>query len=226
MRYPHPLIDAVVLDRRKRFLADVRIGDLQVVAHLANTGAMTGCWASGSPCRLSHSDAPHRTLPWSVEQIHVGHWVLVNTARPNRIVEEAIREGLPELGPVTSIAREPRFPEGGRSDLLLDGRIWVEVKNATWVDGDTVWFPDARTTRGTEHLAALTRRVQAGDRAILFLHVGAAAGSVVRPAGHVDPAFADGLRAAVAAGVEVIARRVVLSATEASLGEPVPVELE
>ena len=90
------LVEGRILDRRKRFLADVELPDgTQVVAHLANTGRMTNCWEPGAPCRLSHSNDPKRKLAWSVEQIRMTDWICVNTARPNRIVQEALESPWP-----------------------------------------------------------------------------------------------------------------------------------
>ncbi|MEZ4322747.1 MAG: DNA/RNA nuclease SfsA [Myxococcota bacterium] len=223
MRYPAPLVTGTLLARRKRFLADVRLPDgTEVTAHLANTGAMTACWAEGAPCRLSHSDDPKRSLAWSVEQTFVGGcWILVNTARPNRIVEEALWDGR-ICGTVSEVKREARFPDEGRADFLVDGHTWVEVKNATLRAGDTVWFPDSVTTRGARHLDALAERLEHGDRALLVLHVGTEGGSEVRVARHVDPGFAEALDRAVQRGLDVQAWRVSLSDTEAVLTERVP----
>jgi len=224
VRYPGPLVPATLLRRYKRFFADVRLGDgTEVTAHLANTGRMTGCWEEGAPCRLSHSDNPKRKLAWSVEQTCIdGGWILVNTARPNRIVEEALLDGrISEVGPFEVLKREARFEDGGRADFLLDDRVWIEVKNATLRDGDTVWFPDTVTTRGAKHLRTLTERVERGERAILLLHVGVEGGDEVRVAKHLDPAFAEALDTAQGAGLEVLAYRVELSETEARLGQRV-----
>ncbi|MCB9674170.1 MAG: DNA/RNA nuclease SfsA [Alphaproteobacteria bacterium] len=221
MRYPSRLVTGRLVERRKRFFADVVLDDgTPVTAHLANTGAMTGCWAAGAPCRLSHSDDPKRKLAWSVEQTCIdGHWILVNTARPNRIVEEALRDGrIAEVTGFAELRREAPFPGEGRADFRAD-RTWIEVKNATLREGSTVWFPDSVTERGARHLDALAARLDAGDRAVLLLHVGTEGGEVVRPARHVDPGFAAALDRALGKGLEVLAYRVRLSETEATLGE-------
>ncbi len=237
MRYPTALVRGRLVRRYKRFFADCVLEEgpdagAEITAHLANTGKMTGCWAEGAPCRLSRSDNPKRKLKWSVEQTCIdGRWILVNTARPNRVVEEALRAG--RLGELEAIRAEAPFPDDlhGRVDFRLEGfagrrgATWLEVKNATLREGETVWFPDTVTTRGTKHLETLSALLDRGDHAVLLLHVGTEGGSGVRVARHLDPAFADALEQAVGKGLSVQAWQVRLSATEAVLGDPLPFRL-
>jgi len=220
-----PLTDAVLLRRYKRFLADVRLPDgTEVTAHCPNSGRMTACWAEGIPCRLRYSDNPKRKLAWTLEQTRMnGSWVLVDTSLPNRIVEEAIqRAEVPELVGYPTLRREVREGDS-RIDLQLSGAdrpvCWVEVKNVTLLDDDGVLrFPDAVSARARKHVDALGDRVEAGERAVLFFHVGRGDGSHVEPADAVDPAYGDALRRAVARGVEVLAYRAEVGADEIVLG--------
>lgn len=214
------MVEGRILDRRKRFLADVELpGGERVVAHLANTGKMTGCWEPGARCRLSHHPGKGRKLPWSVEQIHVEGWILVNSARPNELVHEALLAGrIAELR-FSDLRREAPFPDGGRVDFLLDGRTWVEVKNATLRRGSGVVFPDTVTERGLKHLQALQSRIDAGDRGVLLLHVGHERADSVAAADDLDPAWASFLRTS---SIEVLAYRVQLSERWMELVESVP----
>lgn len=227
MEYEAPLVEGVLLRRYKRFLADVRLPDgTEAVAHVANTGRMTGCWEPGCAARLRHAADPKRKLAWSVEQTRVGeHWIGVNTARANTLVGEALREGrIPGLEAL-DVRREAAFPEGGRADFLLDGATWVEVKNVTLLDGEILRFPDTVSTRATEHLHKLMAALARGDRAVLLLHVGREGGTEVQPADAIDPVWGKTLREAVAVGLEVMAWRSEFGPTHARLHEPVPVRL-
>ena len=226
MRYPRPLVQGSFLRRYKRFLCDVRLPDgTEITAHLANTGSMRNCTAPDAPVRLLDSQNPKRKLPFSVEQIQVGgHWICVNTARPNAVVGEALEaRRIPELAAYRTVRREVVHGDS-RVDFLLEGpgRCWVEVKNATLLRDDGIGFPDARTTRGTKHLDALAASVRSGDRAVLLLHVGHEGGTVVGPARDIDPVWSAALDRALDAGVEVLAWRAAMDTEHIALAEPVP----
>ena len=210
--YPTALVEGTILDRRKRFLADVELPDGErVVAHLANTGRMTGCWEPNAPCRLSKSNNPKRKLAWSVEQCRVdGRWVMVNTARTNRVVEAALRAGW--LGLEGEVRSEVRWPTGGRADFRV-GDTWVEVKGVTLVQNGVYKFPDTVSKRATEHLNTLIQARGRGEPAVLVLVACTAAGRWIEPAWDLDPAFADALLQAQAAEVRIEGARMALSAS-------------
>ena len=63
MRFRSRLIRGTLIQRYKRFLADVRLNSGQVVtAHCTNTGSMLGCKKAGSAVYLSRSDNEKRKL--------------------------------------------------------------------------------------------------------------------------------------------------------------------
>ena len=78
---------------------------------------------------------------------------------------------------------------------------FIEVKSVTLADGRVGAFPDAVTARGRRHLERLAAMRDA--RRVLLFFVGRGDVDSVRPAHEIDPAYADALRAAVQAGVEV-----------------------
>ena len=94
MKFEEPLLKATLLKRYKRFLADVVLVDgSEVTAHCANPGSMIGVADPGSVVWLSPNRNPKAKLPYRWEMIEVaGGLVGINTARPNRIVEEAISQ--------------------------------------------------------------------------------------------------------------------------------------
>ena len=217
-----PLTRGRLIRRYKRFLADVRLEDgKEITVHVPNTGSMKSTSAPGRMVGLAAHDNPKRKYRHTLEIIEGddgGTMVGVNTMRTNRIVEEAIRDGVvPELLGYSEIRREVPYGEASRIDLLLtDGerRCYVEVKNVTYKQGDLALFPDAVTARGTKHLAELSRVVAEGHRGIIFFLVNRDDCEAMAAARDIDPVYADALVRAAAAGVDPIAYRTRVSFSE------------
>ena len=210
MRFPSPLINGTLIQRYKRFLADVRLADGTIVtAHCTNTGSMIGCKAPGSAIYISRSANQRRRLAYTWELIRVnGHWVGINTLHPNRLVVEAIEAGaLHELQGYRSIRREICTRQGTRLDVRLEGKdgfCFVEIKNVTLAIDGTAAFPDAVTARGKKHLRELIRLKRQGYRAVLLFVIQRDDCNSFRPADEIDQEYGRWLRRAARAGVEVL----------------------
>lgn len=220
-----PLHQAVLLRRYKRFLADVILPTGETVtAHCPNPGRMTTCWTPGATCLLSHHATKRRKLAWTLEYVSMDDgWVLVNTARPNQFVGQALRaHEIPDLQGYTSINAE--VPHGdSRVDFVLSSAnlptCWIEVKCVTLLHGDRLQFPDAVSKRATKHLHTLMDCVRAGDRAVLFFLAGRPGGSSIGPADHIDPTYGTTLREAAQLGVELLAYRATFAEGRARIAE-------
>ena len=234
MHFAQPLIEAVLLRRYKRFLADVRLANGDVVTvHTANTGSMLGCAEPGSRVWLSRSDNPARkyALSWEIVETTTGVLVGINTALPNRLVQEAIENGvLRELQGYDHIRPEVPFGrERSRVDLLLErdagaARCYVEIKNVTAsLEPGIAVFPDAVSARGSKHLRELMDVVATGQRAVLCFCVQRGDAAEVRPADSIDPLYGATLRQAMRAGVEIIAWRADVTPAAIELRAPLPV---
>lgn len=232
MKFPAPLVHATLIKRYKRFLADVRLDDgEEITAHVANSGAMLGTAAPGMEVWLSPASNPERKLKWNWEMVVVdGHLVGVNTAHPNLIVADAVRDGLiPELSGYDSLRREVKYGVNSRIDLLLESdsrpKCWVEVKNVHLKRGDWAEFPDAVTVRGTKHLAELRDRVKAGERAVMVYLVQRGDCIGFRPAADIDPTYAEALDQSMRDGVEAICYTCHLSLDGITLGDTLPISV-
>jgi sugar fermentation stimulation protein A len=230
MQYPYPLVQATLIRRYKRFLADVRFADgTERTVHCANPGSMRGLANEGARCAVLDTGNPRRKLPWSLELVEVdGTWVAVNTSRTNALVAEALAAGaLAPLRGTATVSAEVTCGDS-RIDFGLDdalGRRWVEVKQVTLVDGSVARFPDSRTTRGVKHVDELTDRVTIhGERATLLLVATRADVDCFRPAADIDPDWAAALRRAIRAGVDVQAWRCDVSMDSIEITSPLPVE--
>lgn len=236
MRFETPLIEARLLRRYKRFLADVELADNgeRLTVYCPNTGAMTGCAEPGSRVWLSSSDNPARRYPWTWELVESadGTIVGIHTGRTNAIVAEALGQGaIPEFSAFERIRREARYPGSRRrADFLLQrtqARCWLEVKNVTAaVDGRLAVFPDAVSVRATEHMRALAHRCRAGDQAALLFVAQRADVDVVAPAWDIDPVYSRALVDAARAGVAVLAYVARVAPGGIELDRPLDVELD
>jgi sugar fermentation stimulation protein A len=216
MRFPTPLVAGRLERRYKRFLADVALDDgRHLTVHCPNTGAMLGCDRPGSRVWLSRSDNPRRRYPftWEIVETRPGVLVGIHTGRSNQLVEEGLRGGvIAELDGFTDLRREVRLPgERTRVDFVLRYEAgappcYLEVKNVTAaVEDGVALFPDAVSVRAVKHLEVLGALVRDGCRAALCYCVQRSDVRAVVPAASIDPAYADELRRARDAGVEVLA---------------------
>lgn len=211
MRFTSELIPGTLVQRYKRFLADVRLASGEVVtAHCTNTGSMLGCNEPGSAVYLSRSDNKGRKLAYTWEMIQIQRkWVGINTFHPNRLVTEAIEAGVvAELSGYPIIRREVKVSAHSRLDLCLegvDGRCFVEIKNVTLCLGGAAAFPDAISERATKHLRELVRLKRKGHRTAVLFVIQRADCAYFRPADEIDPEYGRWLRRAVKIGVEPLA---------------------
>jgi sugar fermentation stimulation protein A len=232
MNFETVLHRGTLVRRYKRFLSDAVLANgEQITAHVANSGAMLGLADPGLEIWLSHNPKPSRKLAWSWELARLdGRLVGINTMRPNGIVAEAVTEG--RIAPLTGydeIRREVPYETNSRIDLLLTSpdrpKCYVEVKNVHLKRGEAASFPDAVTTRGTKHLAALTEVVKAGERAVMLFLVQREDCRHFSPAEDIDPVYAQSLRRAVAAGVEAYCYDCRLTLESIRLNQPLPLRL-
>ncbi|RMG99901.1 MAG: DNA/RNA nuclease SfsA [Deltaproteobacteria bacterium] len=220
MRFDPPPVAARFLRRYKRFLADVRLEDgSTVVAHVPNTGSLLGVARPDIDALVQPAHRPGRKLDWTLVALRPGRtWVGIHTQFAMHLAREAIEAGIVfDPRDFDSIRAEVPYGPNRRSriDFLLERhtggdlshRIYVEVKNTTLVrdrpDGRTALFPDAPTARGRKHLADLVWAREHGHRAALIFTVQRSDCDAFAPAEDIDPAYAEGLRRAHAAGVEI-----------------------
>jgi sugar fermentation stimulation protein A len=231
MRFPSPLVEARLLRRYKRFLADVEMADGEfVTVHCANPGTMLGLAEPGMRILLSKSPSTTRKLAWSWELVEAdGALVGINTSHPNGLVAEAVAaNAIPELAGYDRLRREVRYGVNSRIDILLsgDGRpaTYVEIKNIhlSRTKG-LAEFPDCVTARGAKHLRELSAMVAAGHRAVMVYLVQRSDTREFALARDIDAAYAAAFDLARDAGVEMLAYDCRVSAREIAVNRRIPV---
>ena len=227
-----PLKKATLLKRYKRFLADIELADGSIqTIHCPNTGAMTGCAQPGWSIWYSTSDNPKRKYPhtWEISENSNGQRMCINTSRANQVVIDGlVSKKIPELADYQVTRQEVRYgEENSRIDLLLTHperpSCYVEIKTVTLLEENGCgFFPDTVTTRGQKHLRELITQKQVGDRAVLFFLVQHEGIQNVQAAEHIDPTYANLLREADDAGVEILCYRTKLHENEIIMDEKIP----
>lgn len=233
MRFPSPLVRGRLVQRYKRFLADVVLDSGEAItAACPNTGSMLGLSAPGSIVWLSRSDAATRKYPhtWEMVESDLGGGptlVGINPMHPNRLVGEAIAAGAIEpLAGYASARREVKYGQASRIDLLLEdgrkGRCYVEVKNVHLMRrAGGAEFPDSVTARGAKHLAELAAMVAEGHRAVMVYLIQRGDAETFSISGDLDPGYLAAFKAAAAAGVEALAYRCRLTPEEIVVDEAI-----
>lgn len=214
MQFESNLEHATLIKRYKRFLADVKLPNGQeITIHCPNTGSMKNCQDPGGKIWFStvNKKARKYAQTWQFIEVNDCELVGINTSLANRLVLEAIENGvIKQIVNFSKLRTEVSYgTENSRIDILLedgDTRCYIEVKNVSFgVSGKMGLFPDAVTVRGQKHLRELINVKKAGERAILVFCVQHTGVDRISPADNIDPVYADLLRKALEAGVEVIA---------------------
>ena len=219
MRFQTPLIPATLIKRYKRFLADVRLPDgREVTAHCPNPGSMMGMSDPGLTVWVEPNDDPKKKLDFGLRLIEQnGALIVVDTSIANKVVKEALLAGTIS-GLQGDVRSEVPYGDNSRVDFLVENgaaKTWVEVKSVTLSrERGLAEFPDSKTVRGAKHLGELSKRVAAGDRAVMLYLISRTDCDRFAAAADIDPTYAAAEIAAKKAGVEILVLRVDASADE------------
>jgi len=215
----NPLIEGVFIKRYKRFLADIELESGEVVTvHCANTGPMKGLLTKGAKVRISMSPSPKRKLPYTWEQICVKDannqevWVGINTLFANKLIKKVIEKNLLKeiIGEIETIKSEVPYGKDKKSriDFFLTPKssnpdkrsIYIEVKNTTWIKGNTALFPDTVTKRGQKHLTELKELIPESKSVLVFCITRKDA-CFFAPGEEADPLYGNLFRESLGAGM-------------------------
>jgi len=229
MRIERHLVEGEFVHRDNRFRATVVVNGQSTKAHVPNSGRLHELLIPDQPVLLAHVPAPHRITDYDLVMVRLGDRLVSMDARlPGRLFHEAVAAGrLDAFAGCSHIQPEVRFGQS-RLDFRLEraGELcYVEVKSVTLVEDGCGLFPDAPTLRGQRHVRELMAARQQGHRAAVVFVIQRDDARCFRPHATADPDFAQVLREAGEAGVEVYAFTCVVTLDRIAIDRPVPVVL-
>ncbi len=230
MKFNQQLTHGRLIKRYKRFLADIKLDNGDVVtAHCTNSGSMKSCLEDNAEVYLSPVNDPNRKTKFTWEMIKINNdWVGINTGNPNKLAFEAVQNGdIEKLKGYTEIKREVKFGDS-RFDVMAKNEketCFIEVKNVTYKEGEYALFPDAVTSRGKKHLETLVKAKQQGMRAVMLYIVQRTDVSIFASALEIDPEYSKTLKSAYEQGVEIIPVQVKVSPEKIEITKELPFEL-
>ena len=214
------------LARPNRFIAHVELQGSAQVCHVKNTGRCKELLVPGCTVWCQESDNPQRKTKFDLITVEKGHRLInMDSQAPNIAAKEWLLAG--GLGSIENLRAEV-FQGDSRFDFSFqkDGiPCFLEVKGVTLENQGVCAFPDAPTQRGVKHLEGLTRLAEAGFGAYVLFVIQMEDVSFLHPNRTTDPAFADALEAAAAAGVQVLAMDCAVTPDSMVIRNPVEVRL-
>jgi len=226
MTYPD-VSPAIFFSRPNRFIANVLLGDREVICHVKNTGRCKELLTPGAKVYVQRMDSSLRKTQYDLIAVRKGQRLInMDSQAPNRVFLEHLQGGR-YINGVALIKPEARFG-GSRFDFYVeaDGRkIFIEVKGVTLEEDGVVLFPDAPTERGVRHLRELARCAAAGYEAHVVFVVQMNDVRYFTPNEKTHAAFGQALREAAAAGVRVAALDCTVESNRMEIGGEIPIKL-
>lgn len=226
MQY-HSVVQGGFLERPNRFIAIVDVQGQKEICHVKNTGRCRELLIPGATVFLEPAQTTGRKTEYDLIAVEkAGKLINMDAQAPNRVFAEWAAAGhyLPEIKAI-----HPEVVSGdSRLDFCLEleqGRRWVEVKGVTLEENGHTRFPDAPTERGVKHLKELQHLAEQGEAATVFFVIQLAGALSLRPNEDTHPAFGEALRAAAAAGVQVLAYDCRVTPDSLTIDRRVPVIL-
>lgn len=231
MKYDN-YVEGTFLERPNRFIAHVMVNGETQVCHVKNTGRCRELLQPNARVWLEKSNNPKRKTQYDLVAVYKeaygempGQMVNMDSQAPNKAVLEFLQSGR-FISDITLLKPEKTFGDS-RVDFYVETaggrRIFIEVKGVTLEQNGVASFPDAPTERGVKHLREMEHAVAEGYEAMVFFVVQMKHMQCVKPNAEHDAAFAEGLRHAAEAGVQIVAFDCIVTPEGMELDAPVRV---
>lgn len=215
------------LSRPNRFIAHVEINGVTEICHVKNTGRCRELLTERAVVYVQQHDDSKRKTKYSLIAVRKGNLLInMDSQAPNKAVAEWLTEKQP-FGEIRVMKPECRHGNS-RFDFYLETekrKIFIEVKGVTLENDGIAMFPDAPTARGVKHLQELTDCLQQGYEAVAIFVIQFTGAKLFKPNYATHPEFAQALRSAQAAGVQVVALECTVTPESMYIGKSVPLQL-
>lgn len=226
-------IKATFVRRPNRFIAECKIDNEMVIAHVKNTSRCTELLIEGAEVYLEYVPSKKRKTDYSLITVKKDNKLFnLDSQVPNEIASSGIEEGIIQLpgidGEMTLIKREVTY-RNSRFDIYVETSLgekcFIEVKGVTLEEEGMMKFPGAPTTRGTKHVKELIQAKEEGFKSFVLFIIQTSDASCITPHDKMDKKFSETLREAANCGVEVIAYDCHVTEDSIEIARPVEVRL-
>ena len=200
------IVKGKFISRPNRFIANVEIMGKKEVVHVKNTGRCKELLTQGATVFCEKSNNPNRKTKYDLISVYKGERLInMDSQAPNKVFYEYLQSGKCYKD-LTYIKGEYTYGDS-RIDFYCESKkekFLIEVKGVTLENDGVVMFPDAPTLRGIKHIDELIKAKEKGYRtAVVFvIQMDNVKYFTPNKATHKD--FADALKKAEKAGVEII----------------------
>ena len=225
MRYGK-MVPGKNIKRPNRFIAHIEIDGKEEICHVKNTGRCRELLQPGVTVWCLDAENPNRKTRYDLIAVQKGERLInMDSQSPNAAAREWLLSG--GLGEIEELKAE-QVKGNSRFDFSFrkNGReCFLEVKGVTLENDGVCAFPDAPTQRGAKHVRELTELAKEGYGAYVLFVIQMADVKFLHPNDATDPAFAEALRQAAAAGVQILAMDCAVTEDTMTIRLPVLVRL-
>lgn len=194
------------MSRPNRFIANIEIDGKTQICHVKNTGRCKELLTDRAKVYVNESDNPKRKTKYDLISVYKGDTLInMDSQIPNSVFYEWILQGN-LLKDIAFIKPECKY-NNSRFDFYVETvskKIFIEVKGVTLEENGVAMFPDAPTERGLKHINELIECVKEGYGAYIVFVIQMKGVTEFTPNVKTHKAFADTLKKAVKAGVNIV----------------------
>ncbi len=218
--------EAIFIDRPNRFIANCIINGKTEKCHVINTGRMKELTIEGARAIVCERDGENRKTKYDLISLEKdGQLINIDSQAPNKLALEVLDRVFDEI---ITVKPECKY-HNSRFDIYVETKTkkaFVEVKGVTLKVDNIARFPDAPTERGLKHVRELIEAMTDGYEAYIFLIIKMKGIDKFSPNHRTHHEFAQALRDAEAAGVNIIAFDCVVTEDEIYCDKFIDIDLE